>query len=125
MQEFPGYTILEQMNETAQSVVYRAQKHARKEGEAGTVIIKALKARYPSPSDAARIKHEYNLIHNLPIDGIAQTLDIIDEEDRIALVLEDFGGVSLKEVLQEGGLSIERFLDLAIRLSEILGNIHR
>ncbi|MBN1662462.1 MAG: diguanylate cyclase, partial [Deltaproteobacteria bacterium] len=59
------------------------------------------------------------------IDGIAQTLDIIDEEDRIALVLEDFGGVSLKEVLQEGNLSIERFLDLAIRLSEILGNIHR
>ena len=121
MKEFPGYTVLEQIDETLQSVVYRA----RKEGEPETVIIKALKIRYPSLSDVARIKHEYELVRNLPIEGIVRTLDIIDTKDSIALVLEDFGGVSLKEFVKEGGLSIERFLDLAVRLSEILGNIHQ
>lgn len=121
MKQFPGYTVLEQIDETLESSVYRA----RKEREPGTVIIKALKTRFPSLSDVARIKHEYELIRNLPIEGIVRTLDIIDTKDSIALVLEDFGGVSLKEFLKKCSLPIERFLDLAVRLSEILGNIHQ
>ncbi|MEN6473243.1 MAG: diguanylate cyclase [Syntrophaceae bacterium] len=120
MEQFPGYTVVEQMGETLHSVVYRA----RPEGAPGTVIIKALKARYPAPAEVARLKHEYELIKSVAIDGIVKILEIIDDKSHVALVVEDFGGVTLKEIIK-GGFTIERFLEIAIRLSEILGKIHQ
>jgi diguanylate cyclase (GGDEF)-like protein len=121
MAKFPGYTILEQIDETLQSVVYRARKNE----DPGTVIIKALKADNPSFSERARVRHEYELIRKTHIDGIIITQALIDTQDGLALVMEDFGGISLKELIGKEGLSIDQFLNLAIRLAETLGNLHQ
>jgi len=120
MRNFTGYAIVEQIDETLHSQVYRA----RKEGESATVIIKALRTEYPTPAEIARFRHECELIRGLEIDGVVRVLDVIDYEGQVALVLEDFGGVALKQILK-GGFTLERFLELAIRISEILGEIHR
>jgi diguanylate cyclase (GGDEF)-like protein len=120
MEQFSGYTHVEQIGETLHSVVYRAHP----QDAPGTVIIKALRARYPAPAEVARLKHEYELIKGVDIDGIVKILDIIDDKSRVALVMEDFGGVTLKEVLK-GGFTIERFLEISIRLSETLGELHQ
>ncbi len=120
MRTFAGYEVIERVDETPHSLVYRA----RRQGQTATVIIKALRSEYSTPAEVARFKHEFDLIRGLDIDGIVRVLDVIDDEGRVALVLEDFGGVNLKEILK-GGFTIERFLELAIRLSEILGEIHR
>ena len=120
MGDFIGYTMVEPIDETLHSLVYRA----RKEGESATVIIKALRTEYPTPAEVARFKHECELIRGLEVEGVVRVLDVIDHEGQVALVLEDFGGVTLKEIIK-GGFTIERFLELAIRISEILGEIHR
>lgn len=120
MSNYAGYTIVEQINETRYSEVYRA----RQEGSAGTVIIKALKLEYHTPLEIARFKHEYDLIRRIHLEGVVKVLDVIEIGTRVALVLEDFCGISLMEALK-GGFSMERFLELAVRLSEILGEIHR
>jgi len=120
MRDFSGYTLIEQIDETQHSRVYRA----RKEGQPGTVIIKALRSEYPTPAETARFKHECELIQGIEVEGVVKVLDVIDDEGQVALVMEDFGGVARKEVLK-GGFTIERFLELAIRISEILGGIHR
>ena len=54
MRNFTGYAIVEQIDETLHSQVYRA----RKEGESATVIIKALRTEYPTPAEIARFRHE-------------------------------------------------------------------
>ncbi|MDA8138979.1 MAG: AAA family ATPase, partial [Desulfobacteraceae bacterium] len=120
VREFPGYQILEQLGETPHSVVYRAQTqdHSR------TVVLKALNNGAPSAAEIARFRHEYTLISAIDIQGIIRVLDIIDGDGRLALVLEDFGGVALKQVLTQG-FTLERFLDLAIRLAQILGQLHQ
>jgi len=120
MSMFAGYEIIEHVAETPHSLVYRA----RREGQTSTVIIKNLRTEYSTPAEVARFKHEFDLIRGLDIDGIVRVLEVIDDEGRVALVMEDFGGVTLKEILKDG-FTIERFLELAIRLSEILGQIHR
>ncbi|HEX7498928.1 MAG TPA: serine/threonine-protein kinase, partial [Polyangia bacterium] len=114
------YEILEKVGETARSVVYRA----RKAGTERTVIIKMLSARYPSPAETARFKHEYELIRSIHTEGVIKVFDIIDAFDGVALVLEDFGGVSLRQLIP-AGFTLVRFLDLAVRISEILGALHQ
>ena len=120
MRQFPGYTIIEQIDETFRSVIYRA----RVDGAPGRVVIKTLKADNPSAAEIARLKHEYALIRDIDIDGIIKPLDALEIDGNIALVLEDFEGISLGRIIS-GGLELERFLALAVRLADILGNLHQ
>ncbi len=117
---FPGHVILEQLGETHRSSVYRA----RRTGEERTVIIKVFRLKEPSFAEITRFRREYELLRNIDLDGIVKPVAFTDHEGIPAIILEDFGGVSLKEIIKEG-LGIEEFLRLAIRLSEILGELHR
>ncbi|MCP4129869.1 MAG: AAA family ATPase [bacterium] len=115
------YTILGTVGETSRSVVYRC----RKETEEKTVIIKVLKAEYPTPSEIARFKQEYELIRSIDIDGVVRTYDIIDYESGFALILEDFDGISLKETITGKSRDIMAFLRVAIKLANIIGHLHQ
>jgi len=118
--DFPGYRIIEPIGNTAYSSVFRAYRE--EDGE--TVVIKALRHLYPSPVEKARLRHEYEVIRHLRLDGVVAVLDILDTYEGIALVLEDFGGVSLKTQIGPTGLPLDEFLSLAVTLSDILGKIH-
>lgn len=120
MEDFPGYTIIERIGETLNSRVFRAHK----EGGPDTVIIKVLKVEHPTPEEIARFKHEAELIRGISLDGVVRILDVIDSGSTVAMILEDFGGVTLKDLIADG-FPMERFLELAIRLAEILGNLHQ
>ncbi len=120
MKQLAGYSIEEQLGETLNSVTYRARSSQNNK----TVIIKALKTDNPTPTEIARLKHEYELVCGLNIDGVVNILDIIDFQNGIAIALEDFGGVSLKEFLK-GGLSIQLFLELALKAAIIIGTLHQ
>lgn len=116
---FPGYTLGELLSKTQHSLVFRACPS----GEATTVIIKVLSLQHPTPAQIARFRHEYDLIRRIDMDGIIKTLDFLEQDGQLALVLEDFGGISLKKLIPEG-FTPERFLVVAIRLSRILGALH-
>ncbi|MCP4130395.1 MAG: AAA family ATPase, partial [bacterium] len=122
MKKFLDYEIIEKIGESRKSIVYRARLENR------SVVIKILRTEYSSPSDIARLKHEYKIIKGLDLDGILSIYDIVDEGYRVALILEDFEARSLKELAAERrnrGISIREFLDMGIRLSEIIGNLHK
>ncbi|HPR04669.1 MAG TPA: AAA family ATPase, partial [Deltaproteobacteria bacterium] len=119
MHVFQGYTVYEQTGETLHSVTYKARKDVLGE----EVIIRVLKAEQASPADIARLKHEYELIRSIKVDGIVNVIDIIESEHMIALVMEDFPAAPLSE-LMKNGIALERFLDLAVRAAKILGDIH-
>ena len=117
---FPGYTLVEKLGETHRSSVYRA----RKTGEDSTVIIKIFRLKEPSFTEIARFRREYELLRNIDFDGIVKPLAFTNHDGIPAIILEDFGGVSLKEILKEG-MSLDGFLRLGIRLATILGELHR
>jgi len=120
MEGFPGYAIEEQIGETLHSIVFRA----RKDGQDDTVVVKILKSDHIAAADIARFKHEYELIRSIKSEGIVRVHDIIKHNGRLALVLEDFHAASLKDFLKSG-FSLEQFLQLAVRIAGILGNLHQ
>ena len=121
MQIIQGYDILEKVAETRSSLIFRG----RRDGETDTVIIKALKVEHPSPTEIARFKQEYDLIKTIDLDGVIKVFDIIKHQGSFAIVMEDFDGVAVKDLLKEKRFDTKSFLETAIQISETLGHLHQ
>lgn len=115
-----GYQMLTQIYESANSLVYRG---LRKQDN-HPVILKVLKADYPTPAEIIRYKHEYEITHNLNLDGVIRAYSLEKSQNTLVIVLEDFGGESLKMLRIYQDLTLEDFLSLCISVTNILSKIH-
>ncbi|EDN68676.1 Serine/Threonine protein kinase and Signal Transduction Histidine Kinase [Beggiatoa sp. PS] len=96
------------------------------------VILKALKEDYPTPEELTRYRQEYEITKNLTLDGVVKTYGLEKYQNTLVIILEDFGGESLKDLLKaiqfpfekEGLEGISQFLHLAIQIAGTLGQIH-
>ncbi len=116
----PGYSIAEVIHEDATIAVYRGL--ATSSGQ--SVLIKLLKAEYPTLKDIAQLKHEYEITRNLDVAGVIKPHEIISYNNGLALILEDFGGQSLKSLMTSIRLELIDFLNIAIQMTETLGDLH-
>jgi predicted ATPase/signal transduction histidine kinase/tRNA A-37 threonylcarbamoyl transferase component Bud32 len=121
----PGYQILAQIYESANSLVYRG---IRKQDNQ-LVILKVLKEDYPTPQELTRYKQEYEITHNLNLDGIVKAYGLEPYQRSLVIILEDFGASSLKQLMNDCvgvycNMPLPEFLKLAIKTAEILGAIH-
>jgi len=89
---FPGYQILTQLYESMNSEVYRAVR----DSDHLPVILKILKQDYPTPAELTRYQQEYELTHLLNLEGVIQVDGLEKYQNSFVLILEDFGGDSLK-----------------------------
>lgn len=117
----PGYKILEAVSESTQTVIYRALRLV----DNTSVLLKTPKTRFPSPKELALLKYEYDLTTELTIEGVVQALGWIESVHRPVLILEDFGGYPLSQQYWPNDLDLTTFLHIAMRLAQILGDIHQ
>ncbi len=121
MQILSGYQTLKLIYESANSLVYRALREADQQ----PVILKLLKEDYPTPTELTRYKQEYEITRNLAIDGVVKTYSLEPYQRSLVMVLEDFGATSLKEWRQGQPLPLKEFLQLGIKITQTLGEIHQ
>ena len=109
-----GYHVSEQLYNGSRTLVYRGYK----ETDQQPVVIKLLKNPYPSFTELVQFCNQYTIAKNLNFPGIIQTYSLETYQNGYALVMEDFGGISLK---QWGTMpTLIEFLLLAIALCNIL-----
>ncbi|MDY7228011.1 trifunctional serine/threonine-protein kinase/ATP-binding protein/sensor histidine kinase [Hyalangium rubrum] len=122
MSQSAGYTIHETLHESPRSTLLRATRLR----DACPVILKLPGSDYLDRRRTLEIQREYAIARRVEGDGIIRVYGIEEFSDRVALVLEDIGGRSLKHLLDESGpVNVETFLDYAIRITAALGHIHR
>ncbi|WP_392533751.1 AAA family ATPase [Nostoc sp. C117] len=121
----PGYRISEELYNGSRTLVYRGYR----ETDSLPVVIKLLKNPYPSFSELLSFRNQYSIAKNLNSSLIIQTYSLEPYENGYALVMEDFGGISLKEYFTspETGYvaSLQEFLEIAIALCNILDILYR
>jgi predicted ATPase/signal transduction histidine kinase/tRNA A-37 threonylcarbamoyl transferase component Bud32 len=118
----PGYEITEIVREGLNTVIYRGVST-----EQQRVILKVLKAEYPSLEQITRLKHEYKVTENLDLEGVVKVYGLETYQNRLILVAEDFGGISLKEFLtieKSEKLPLIIFLKMAVQLAQGLVSLH-
>ena len=125
MSVLSGYQIIAPIYESAKSIVYRGIRQQDNQ----PVIFKMLKQNYPTPSELTHYKQEYEIASNLNIQGVIKAYSLQEYQRRLVIILEDFGGTSLKMLINDpveakNIASLPNFLHIAIKIAEILGNIH-
>ncbi|UNU23702.1 AAA family ATPase [Microcoleus vaginatus] len=117
----PGYTIAETLYEGDRTVVYRGIR----ERDRQPVILKMIKDEYPNIEEITRFRQEYAIPQKLDVPGIVKPYNLVNYENSFALVLEDFGGQSVSELLKNIKIHLQEFLLLAISLVETLSQVHK
>ncbi len=118
--ELPGYEIIEELHRGRKTVVYRATRNK----DHHPVVIKAIRPDEASPFDAVRLHHEHETMQRADFIGVVKVHGIEHYHDIHALILEDFGGTSLKHIIQSKRLDFLTVLQIACQLAEILSEIH-
>ncbi|MEH2205635.1 MAG: AAA family ATPase [Nostoc sp.] len=116
-----GYQIVEQLYSGSRTQVYRAIR----ECDRLPVVIKLLKREYPTFTELVQFRNQYAIAKNLNIPGIIKPYSLEAHHNGYALVMEDFGGVSLRQFTQGKTLTLEQFLPIALQLLEILHQLHQ
>lgn len=121
MVDLAGYEKFKSIHNSRNSQVYRAQR--QEDGQ--SVIIKLLNKDYPTTEQIRCYKQEYQLTRQLDAPGIIKAYSLEKWQRSYAIILEDFGGIALKQWLQlQGRLSVQEFLEVAIATTQSLGEIH-
>jgi PAS domain S-box-containing protein len=116
-----GYDIIELLYLGSRTAVYRAVQTATQR----PVVIKLLRSEYPSFAELVQFRHQYTIAKNLPSPGIVQALSLESWGNSYALVMEDWGGVSLEQYLQQQSLDLVNVLAIALQIANILHDLHQ
>ena len=119
--QLTGYTITDKIDEGARSLIYRGLRVI----DGRPVILKLLREVYPSPAEVSKLQHEYHLVKDLYLEGVVQPYSLEFMENRPVLVMEDFGGQSLRRIMNKRRLPLELFLQISLQLAEALEQMHQ
>ncbi|MBE8989604.1 ATP-binding sensor histidine kinase [Nostoc sp. LEGE 12450] len=121
----PGYKVSEQLYNGSRTLVYRGYR----EIDSLPVVIKLLKNPYPSLGELLSFRNQYTIAKNLNSPLIIQTYSLEPYQNGYALVMEDFGGISLKDyftsVQRRHTAFLQEFLRIAIALCNSLDVLYR
>lgn len=128
MVRLTGYKIVEKIYSSSETLVFRGIR----EKDEISVVIKFLRQDHPKFEKLVQFRNEYTIIKNLNIAGIIKTYGLENYENGYALVMEDFGGISLQEKIKEwgeGGMGssaagLKEFFTIALQIVSILEALH-
>ncbi|MDZ8078671.1 MAG: AAA family ATPase [Nostoc sp. DcaGUA01] len=120
-----GYRILEQIYCGSKTLVFRGVK----EQSQTPVIIKLIRNECPTFSEIAQFRNQYTITKNLNLPGIVQPLCLENYGSGYALIMEDFGGISLKDWGRynklQYGVTLREFFHIGIAIASTLEELHR
>ena len=116
-----GYRIVQELHSGVKSLVYRGYREADKQ----PVIVKLLKSEYPTLEEVTRLRNEYKIAQPLDSSSITKVYSLENYRNSFALILEDFGGSSLDQLLTNQTFPLTEVLRIAIVLIDALDYLHR
>ncbi|MBN3910325.1 MAG: AAA family ATPase [Nostoc sp. NMS1] len=125
MDKLLNYRISEQLYAGSRTLVYRAIR----ETDQLPVAIKLLQQEYPTFNDLLLFRNQYTIAKNIDLPGIVHPYSLEPYHNSYALVMEDFGGISLRDWMNQkmgsNQCTLTEFLEIAIALINILDGLYR
>ncbi len=124
-----GYEIIEEIYTSNHTLVYRGIRSSDNQ----PVVIKILRKEYPNFNELVEFRNQYTIAKNLDLPDIIKPLALEVYYNRYALIMEDFGGVSLTDYLKTAineskinkYLPLAEFLKITIQLTDILHYLYQ
>ncbi|MVF12716.1 diguanylate cyclase [Ketobacter sp. MCCC 1A13808] len=116
----PGYSIEKLICSRNATRVYRARRLA--DGE--SVMLKCLGSEHEAREAIASLKHEYEIGRNLLAATVIRMHALEHYRNLPVVVLEDFGGDSLLNLMATHSFELAELLSIGAQLAQGLGEIH-
>ncbi len=117
----PNYEVTQDLSQNEWQTLYRGHRVTDQK----PVLLKTLRQGSQSIGCAELLEHEFNLLRELSIEGIPRALELLRSDNGSCLVVEDGGGTPLSELLISRRVELESLINLAIRLTQILAELHQ
>lgn len=108
------------LQETANSFVYLAEV----DGYDRPVVLKVLKAGYPSPQRIIQFNNEYEFTKDLELKGVRRAFRSEKKDGRYTLMLEYIEGETVREAFVKSRRPLESILSAAVGIVGALMEIH-
>ncbi len=115
-----GYQILTRIHDGRRSLLYQG----RREIDNLPVIMKMLKNPTPTLAESLRFQQEYMTLRSLGSYGVVRAYALEFVQHAPVIIMEDFGGLSLDKCMQNKALDTKEFLELFIKIVQIVEDIH-
>ncbi|RFP59647.1 MAG: GAF domain-containing protein [Limnothrix sp. CACIAM 69d] len=119
--QLSGYQFIEEIYQGSRTAVYRGMQLQSQQ----PVVIKILRSTYPSFEELLQFRNQYTISQALDMPGLVRSYALAAYGNSYALIMEDFGGISLREYAQNQPLSLYEILSIALQLSVILDYLHQ
>ncbi|GAB4478344.1 MAG: AAA family ATPase [Elainellaceae cyanobacterium] len=127
--QLTGYQILKRIYASSKTHIYQAKR----ESDQQPVVVKLLQDEYPGFAELAQFRNQYTIAKHLDLPEVIQTYSLEPYGNSYALVMEDFGGISLKALLgqwqQQEQIGtpahIREFLSIAVQVAAALNGLYR
>src|SRR6476661_10298111 len=106
MISLPDIIIVSQIYESANSLVYQGILKSNQQ----PLILKLLKEDYPTPAELYRYQQEYEITRRLNLEETIKAYELRKYKNTQVMLLEDFGGESLKILLDARPFALAEFL---------------
>ncbi|MBD2385102.1 ATP-binding sensor histidine kinase [Cylindrospermum sp. FACHB-282] len=116
-----GYELCEQLYNGSRTLVYRGYR----EIDHKFVVIKLLKNPNPTFNELVQFRNQYTIAKNLNSSLIIKLYSLEPYQNSYALIMEDFGGVSLKDYFTRQEKSLHEFLPIALAITKGLEILHQ
>ncbi|MCP4133788.1 MAG: AAA family ATPase [bacterium] len=121
MQHLQGYQLTEALGEDSKTRLYRGIR----ESDKTAVIVRFLKPEYPALEEVKRMEYDYRITQELNVKGVLRPLALETAGHGKAIVLEDFEAIPLDMHIRTTHIKLRDFLEIAVSLTGILGEIHQ
>ncbi len=121
MISLPDITIINQIYESANSLIYRGILNKNQQ----PLILKLLKEDYPTPAELSRYQQEYEITRRLNLEETIKAYEMRQYQNTQVMLLEDFGGESLKILRDSRPFTLPEFLHIAIQIANALDKVHQ
>ena len=116
------YDVAELVDQSANVHIYRGRRTA----DSAPLIFKVPRVdANDAPGTRSRILNEHSVLAGLNAQGVVRAAGLEVYQGLPVLVLEDSGLSSLRKILDGKPMPIDVFLDLALRLTEVVGRLHQ
>lgn len=124
----PGFAIVNKLSQSDGLVVYQAVRSAPAPSGGAVagqkVLLKLPQAAQPAPRLLAALQHEFNLLRSLDLPGVVKAHSLEPLGSSLVLVLEDFGGASLRALFSRPP-ALRTILQVARAVADTLASLHR
>ncbi len=116
-----GYTVHEELFRSQRRIVHRGVR----DSDQAPVIIKSFLVGMATEEDVAAVKHEFDILSTLSVDGVPRSYELIPNAHAFDLIFEDRGGSTLAEFIRSSDFDFESRLQIAIGIANVLEGVHR